>query len=92
MGAPHLQNDKLSNWLEVIAAREVLRHTRALSKILNVGEDQGEDAQKHLTEALHEDTTALPDLTLLHKNQKPIDPETGLPKTRPLCLASVTFN
>ena len=26
------------------------------------------------------------------KTHKPIDPETGLPKTRALCLASATFN
>ena len=31
-------------------------------------------------------------MTLLQKNHKPIDPITGLPKTRPVCEASSTFN
>ena len=43
------------------------------------GEEHGEDAQNRLKDALHEDTTVLPDLALLQKNQKGVDPETGLP-------------
>merc|ERR1711954_31 len=93
MGIPHTKNDLVVTWKEIKEAKhEVLCHTRALSKVFQIGEAHGEANQDRVRDALHEDRTILPDLVLTQKNQKPLCKETKLPKTRPICQASTTFN
>ena len=41
---------------------------------------------------MDEDKTVIPNLILTQKNQKPIDPVTKLPKTRPVCLTRTSYN
>ena len=45
-----------------------------------------------LTKAMDEDKTVIPNIILTQKNQKPIDPVTKLPKTRPVCLTRTSYN
>ena len=92
-GLPHTKKDKKVGWKEVMLSKEeVLSHTRVLSHVFRVGETHGEKNQNRVKKALHEDITVVPNLTILQKDHKPVDPETGLPATRPVCEASVTFN
>ena len=42
--------------------------------------------------ALHEDITTVPNVILYQKDHKPVNPDTGLPATRPVCEARTTFN
>ena len=42
--------------------------------------------------AFHEDSSIVPNLIITQKDHKPIEPNTGLPKTRPVCEASSTHN
>ena len=93
MGKTHVRNVKVASWEEVRDAKHVtLCHIRALSKVFQTGEAHGETSMERTRGALHEDRTILPNLVLSVKNQKPVDPTTKLPKTRPVCQASKTFN
>ena len=65
---------------------------RVLSQMLGVGQAHGVKNETRLKKALHEDITAVPDLTLRQKDHKEADPNTGIPKTRPVCEAKSTFN
>ena len=92
-GNEHTTKDKVCTWKEVMDSKHVtLCHTRALTKVFSIGEEQSDSSKDRLTDALHEDSTILPDMIVQQKTHKPIDPKTGLPKTRGVCLASATFN
>ena len=92
-GDIHTVNDRLATWKDVEESKKVtLCHTRALTKVLNIGTESSSTNRERLTDALHENLTIVSDMIVQQKTHKPIDPETGLPKTRALCLASATFN
>ena len=73
------------------AKKQGLNHVFALNHIFKTGQDNPSGVER-LHRNLNEDRTVVPDLILTHKNQKPLDPETNLPKTRPVCLSRVNFN
>ena len=88
----HVSKDKLASWKEVEQAkRHSLNHVFALNHIFRTGQDNPNSVER-LHRDMNEDRTVVPDLILTHKNQKPLDPETNLPKTRPVCLSRVNFN
>ena len=82
-----------ASWKYVTKSKkDVLCHTRFTRKIFSVGETHREKNQNSVHKTLHEDICIVPDLTLLQKDHKPVDLETGLPSTRPLFEASCTIN
>ena len=92
-GEPHVAKDRNVTWKEVnLSKREVLCHVKGLNHVFNNGQDNVEKNQERLGKAFVENRTIVPDMILLQKNQKPVDTQTGLPKTRPVCLAKSTFN
>ena len=91
-GSVHVSKDKLSSWAEVRKAKaEAISHVKALNHIFNSGQEIGESNQTRLREANNEDRTVIPNVILLHKNQKSLDPKTNQPATRPVCLARTMF-
>ena len=82
-GLPKTVKDKKVGWKEVMSSKEVvLSNTRVLSQVFKVGETHGEKNQTRVKKALHEDITVIPNLTILQKDHKLVDPDTGLPATR----------
>ena len=91
-GETHVSKNKIASWKEIEQAKKhSLNHVFALNHIFMTGQDNPNTVER-LHRDLNEDRTIVPDLILTQKNQKPIDPETGLPKTRPVCLSRVNFN
>ena len=84
-GDVHIKGDQEVKWEDVYKAKKhALNHVWALNQVFNTGNDHP-NSQERLHRNLNEDRTVVPDLILTHKNKKPIDPITKLPKTRPVC-------
>merc|ERR1711954_17894 len=84
-GEVHIANDQPAKWEDIDKAKKhALNHVWALNQVFNAGEEYP-NSQNRLQRDINEDRTVVPDLILTQKNQKPIDPTTKLPKTRPVC-------
>ena len=92
-GQPHIANDVKANWDQVMESKKVtLCHLRALNHIIETGQDHPKSEKERLVKAIDEDKTVIPNLILMQKNQNPLDPKTGQPKTRPVCLTRTSYN
>ena len=92
-GSVHVQGDTKVEWKDYEKGKRLaLADTRCMSKIFQIGQDHGEKEMSRIKNALHEDSSIVPNLIITQKDHKPIDPNTGLPKTRPVCEASSTHN
>ena len=92
-GQVHVQGDIPVTWRDFNKSKnQVLAHTKVLSNVFNVGQAHGDKAQTRLKNALHENISVIPNLTMHQKDHKDLNPQTGLPKTRPVCEASSTHN
>ena len=92
-GIVHTQNDTKATWDDVEESKKVtLCHLRTLNQIFQTGDNHSQNEKDRLTKAMDEDKTVIPNIILTQKNQKPIDPVTKLPKTRPVCLTRTSYN
>ena len=91
-GAPHTKNDVKVTWREIeTAKREIANHTKAITNIFRMGEDWGEKGEWRVRRAMNEQTTVVPQMHCTQKDHKEL-PESGVPKSRPICDASSTMN
>ena len=91
-GEVHVQKDEEVTWETVTDAQKILKgHVYALNKVFNLGENQGEK-QFRVCEAKMLNHTSIPNLSIMPKDHKELDPITGEPATRPVCGASVSPN
>ena len=92
MGIEHTRNDKKISWQEFLELKErALDHTKALSNVFNIGKEHGNGNETRCRMAMAEDKTVIADLIFTQKDHKPLK-EDGMPHTRPICLASTTFD
>ena len=80
------------SWKDIEKAKaEVTAHTKEVTNIFGMGKDWGEKGEWRLRRAMHENITVIPQMSCTQKDHKQL-PETGVPKTRPICDASCTIN
>ena len=90
MGAVHTAKDKIITWKEYKGIKQnVLDHTGALNNVFQIGKEHGEANETRCRNACMENSSVIPDIIFRQKDHKPVSKD-GLPKTRPLCLASCT--
>ena len=89
-GDVHVAGDEVVTWKEVEKAKnEVQCHARTLANVFKMGEDWGGGGESRVRGAMGEGVTIIPSMINTVKDHK-ILPESGVPKTRPICTASHT--
>ena len=70
-GLPHTSKDPTVSWKTFnIGRKKALSHTKVLSKVFNMGSDQGETAEARLRAAMNEETSVVPNLIMTQKTPK----------------------
>ena len=90
MGAAHIGNDCMLKPGEADSIQKVINeHTSAWIKILGVGKSWNHT--KRFRETMLNKTAAIPNLSLLIKDHKPVKPG-EIPKSRPVCASNESMN
>ena len=91
-GLVHCSKDHVASWKDVEYSKDlVLHHTKALCSVFQVGQSWGEKEETRVTNNMMEKITTVPSVILQQKDHK-VTQEGAPPKTRPVCLANLTFN
>ena len=91
MGDPHVEKDEEVTWHEYEQAKHIINcHNKALGNMFNFGQNWGKTGETRVRNAINSIISIVPQMTATPKDHKPL-PESGIPKSRPLCNASQTM-